>query len=261
MLAAIISLPAFSQDPTTKKLTKKEQKEQDKKEEQAREDAIIRQQEEGTLVFSKQTAGGIQIRTNGYGAFLEIGRKRSPRFANLYIFEITEIKHRKEEKSSGDGFFSNAFVFGKINNFYQAKLGFGQHYIFGQKGNKNGIAVLGIAQTGLSIGALKPYYVQERSTGRDIKYDSKDSLIFLSPSEIAGGSGFTKGWSELEIKPGVYFKTALRFDFGRFNESIHALEIGVSVDYYFSKIPQMAYNEPQQLFVQGHVAYIFGKRK
>ena len=111
------------------------------------------------------------------------------------------------------------------------------------------------------MGWLKPYYVQERSTGNDIKYDSKDSLVFLSPGDIAGGSGFTKGWSELQIKPGVYFKTGLRFDFGRFNESIHALEIGLSVDYYFSKIPQMAYNEPQQLFVQGHVAYIFGKRK
>ena len=128
-------------------------------------------------------------------------------------------------------------------------------------GNKNGIAVLGIVHGGLSVGLLKPYYVQERANGTDIKYDSKDSLDFLDYNKIAGGSGFTKGWNELKIKPGVYLKTALRFDFGRFNESIHALEIGMSVDYYTSKIPQMAYNEPQQLFFQGHVAYIFGKRK
>lgn len=222
---------------------------------------MAKQQEEGVLAFNKQIAGGVQLRTNGYGAFLEIGKARSPRFTNLYVFEITEIKHNKEEKASGDGFFSNSFVFGKINNFYQAKLGFGQQYVFGQKGNKNGVAVLGIAQGGLSTGLLKPYYVKDRTTGNDIKYDSKDSLLFLTPSEISGGSGFTKGWSELKIKPGVYLKTALRFDFGRFNESISALEIGVSLDYYFSKIPQMAYNEPKQLFFQGHIAYVFGKRK
>ena len=65
----------------------------------------------------------------------------------------------------------------------------------------------------------------------------------------------------MKFQPGVYLKTGLRFDFGRFNESIHALEIGLSVDYYFSGVPQMVYNEPKQLFLQGHVAYVFGKRK
>lgn len=257
VLAVVFSFTAFSQDSTSKKLTKQEKKE----EERSRRNALAKQAEEGVLVFSKHSAGGIQLRTNGYGAFLELGRSRSPRFTNLFVFEITEIKHNKEEKSSGEGFFSNSFVFGKINNFYQAKLGFGQQYVLGQKGNKNGIAVLGIAQGGLSVGLLKPYYVQTRDTGEDIKYDSEDSLSFLDRNNIAGGSGFTKGWNELKIKPGVYFKTALRFDFGRYNESIHALEIGVSVDYYFSKISQIAYSEQNQLFFQGHIAYVFGKRK
>lgn len=257
-LAAFIGFHSFAQDSTAaKKVIKKDKKQEQKR----RNAALAKQEEEGVLIFSKQTAGGIQLRTNGYGAFVEIGRARSPRFTNLYVFEITEIKHNKEEKSAGDGFFSNSFVYGKTNNFYQAKLGFGQQYVLGQKGNKNGVAVLGIAQGGLSVGLLKPYYVKSRSTGLDIKYDSPDSVAFLTPSEIAGGSGFTKGWSELKIRPGVYLKTALRFDFGRFNESINALEIGVSLDYYFSKIPQMVYSEPKQLFFQGHIAYVFGHRK
>ena len=223
----------------------------------------MKQEEEGVLVFAKHTAGGVQLRTNGYGAFLELGRSRSARFTNLYALEITEIKHLKEEKSSGDGFFSNSFVYGKINNFYQAKLGFGQQYVFGQKGNKNGVAVLGIVQGGLSVGLLKPYYVQvqDQNGTRDIKYDSKDSALFLSPAYIVGGSGFTKGWSELKIKPGIYAKAALRFDFGRYNESIQALEIGMSLDYYTAKIPQLAYSPQKQLFFQGHVAFVFGKRK
>ena len=257
-LIALIGFNVNAQDTTaTRSVSKKEQKQQDKK----RRNSLAKQEEEGVLSFSRHTAGGVQLRTNGYGAFLEIGRSRSPRFTNLFILELTEIKHPKEEKSMGDGFFSNSFVFGKINNFYQAKLGFGQQYVFGQKGNKNGVAVLGIVQGGLSIGMLKPYYVKLRSGGTDIKYDSKDSLLFISPSEIAGGSGFAKGWNELKIKPGVYLKTSLRFDFGRYNESIHALEVGMSVDYYTSGIPQMVYNEPKKIFFQGHVAYVFGRRK
>jgi hypothetical protein len=260
-LLAFTGLSAFSQSDSTaiKKVIKDEGKQVNTK----RNKVLAKAEEEGVLSFSRHTAGGIQLRTNGYGAFLEIGRARSPRFTNLFVLEITEIKHNKEEKSAGDGLFSNSFVFGKINNFYQAKLGFGQQYVFGQKGNKNGIAVLGIVHGGLSVGLLKPYYVQaeDQNGARDIKYESNDSLLFLSPDNIRGGSGFTKGWSEVKIKPGAYLKTALRFDFGRYNESIHALEIGMSVDFYAGKISQMVYNEPKQFFFQGHIAYVFGKRK
>ena len=261
-LFVVTGFSAFSQQDSSAK--KQPSRQEQKREEQRRRTALARQQEEGVLIFSKQTAGGVQLRTNGYGAFLEIGRARSPRFTNLYVLELTEIKHNKEEKALGDGPFSNSFIFGKINNFYQAKLGFGQQYVFGQKGNKNGIAVLGIVHGGLSLGLLKPYYIQARDqngTARDIKYDSKDSLIFVDPNSVLAGSGFTKGWGEVKIKPGAYLKTALRFDFGRYNESVHALEIGMSVDFYASKIPQMVYNEPKQFFFQGHIAYVFGKRK
>lgn len=257
-VSALISFYSFSQDSAGKKLTKKERK----TDEQKRRNVLLKQNEEGVLYFAKHTAGGVQLRTNGYGAFIELGRSRSARWTNLYAFEITEIKHRKEEKSGGA--LTNAFVYGKINNFYQAKLGFGQQYVFGQKGNKNGVAVLGIVQGGLSVGVLKPYYITPNSQsgiGHDIKYDSKDSVAFLDPFAISGGAGFTKGWNELKVKPGVYLKTALRFDFGRYNESIQALEIGMSLDYYASKIPQLAFSPPANLFFQGHIAFVFGKRK
>jgi hypothetical protein len=183
----------------------------------------------------------------------------------LYLLEITEIKHPKEEKISNTStFFANSFVYGKINNFYQVKLGYGQQYVFGQKGNKNGVAVLGIVHAGLSMGMMKPYYVQvqeQQAGARDIKYDSNDSLSFLDLSRTIGGSGFSKGWSELKFTPGAFIKTALRFDFGRFNETIQALEIGMSVDGYTSAIPQLVFNKPRQLFFQGHIALVFGQRK
>lgn len=259
-LFLLTGFASFAQDSTAKAPTSRERRQQKK----VRSNSLVKQEEEGVLNYTKQTSFGLQLRTNGYGLFFELGRSRSPRFTNLYMIELTEIKHPKEEKvSNANTFFSNSFVYGKINNFYQAKLGFGQQYIFGQKGNKNGIAVLGIFEGGLSMGLLKPYYIQiqEQATGvRDIKYDSKDSVNFLS-GNIIGGSGFTKGWSELKMKPGVFLKTALRFDFGRFNETVQALEIGMSVDAYAAKIPQMVYNDPKQLFFQGHFALVFGHRK
>ena len=262
------SLFSFAQDTTSQsesKATRKEEKRQ-------RRNAIIKQEEEGVLAYNKQNSFGLQLRTNGYGIFYELGRAKSPRSTNLYLIEITEIKHPKEEKSTNtDGFFSNSFVYGKVNNFYQAKIGFGKQYIFGQKGNKNGIAVMGIYQGGLSVGLLRPYYlnIYDDGTERDIKYDSPDSALFLSGANIIGSSGLGKGWSEMKMKPGAFVKTSLRFDFGRFNEQVQAIEIGLSVDAYAKKIEIMAPRDaegfeavkPKQFFFQGHIAFVFGNRR
>ena len=268
-LCLFFFLQSSAQDSTD---TRRSEKETRKEEKRQRQNAILKQEEEGILAYNKQTVFGLQLRTNGYGVFLELGRAKSPRFTNLYLLELSEIKHQKEEKSgTTNGIFSNSFIYGKINNFYQAKLGFGQQYIFGQKGNKNGIAVMGIYQGGLSIGLLRPYYINvndANNKNRDIKYDSPDSLLFLTGG-INGSSGLGKGWSEIKIKPGAFVKGALRFDFGRFNEQVQAVEIGLSVEGYSQKIQIMAPGngqggagvKPQQLFFQGHIAILFGRRK
>ena len=249
----------IAQDRTDKKDKKQEQRQQKRQ----RANSIVKQEEEGVLSYSKQTAFGLQLRTNGYGAFLELGRMRTPRFTNLYALELSEIFSAKEEKvsSNNQNYFGGSFKYGKINNFYQAKLSFGQQYIFGQKGNKNGVAVLGIYQGGLSMGLLKPYYldVDDNGTQKTIKYSQQDSAIFLG--RVLGSAGPGKGWSEVQLKPGAFVKTALRFDFGTYNESIMALEIGMSLDAYASKVRMMVDSDPKQVFFQGHIAIVFGSRK
>ena len=235
-----------------------------KTEKRQRINAIIKQEEEGTLSFRKQTAFGIQLRTDGYGGFIELGRRKSPRFSTTYSLEITEVKHRKEEKSNSvENFFSSSFIYGKINNFYQVKLAYGQQYILGQKGNKNGVAVIALLQGGLDIGLLKPYFLHiQDSSGKDRTisyYDDPQSFVY--PVQIYGSGGLGKGWNELRVRPGLFVKSALRFDFGRYNEAIQALEIGMSIEGFSQKMPIMVFNDPQQLFFQGHIAFVFGTRK
>lgn len=243
--------------------SKKEKKQAKKEEKRQRTNALIRQEEEGVLAYNKQTAFGLQLRTNGYAAFVELGRMKTPRFTNLYSLEISEIFHPKEEKvpSTDQNYFGGSFKYGKINNFYQAKLGFGQQYILGQKGNRNGIAVLGIYQGGISFGLPKPYYLDIDDNGsRSIRYHGADTTDFLS-DRILGASGVSKGWDKLSLKPGAFVKLGLRFDFDSYNETIKALEIGLSVDGYARKIEQMVYAKPSRFFVQGHIGFVFGGRK
>jgi hypothetical protein len=262
VFVACASLSLLAQDSTNISGTRI--KADRKSEKRQRINAMMKQEEEGNLSYTKQSIFGIQLRTNGYGFFYEMGRRSSPRWTTVFTGELTEIKSDKEEKLGGSqNFFGNSFIYGKINNFYQFKLGAGRQYIFGQKGNKNGVAIIGTVQGGFDLGFLKPYYVDiQDSSGLDktISY-YQDSSNFLNPVAFYGSAGFGKGWNELKFKPGLFIKTSLRFDFGRYNESVSAIEIGMSLEAFAQKIQIMALNDPKQLFFQGHIAFVFGKRK
>lgn len=259
-IITLLAITSFAQNKRDERREKKEAKRQKINE-------LVRQAEEGILIYQKQSIFGIQLRTNGYGAFYELGKMKSNRKTNIYRIDITEIKHNKEEKLLGGSFiFGNPYIYGKINNFYPITLGFGQQYIFGQKGNKNGVAVTGIYNAGLSIGLLRPYYLEVEDPAnngetRSIKYSVEDSALFLDQSTIIAGGGFGKGWSEIKVKPGAFAKVGMRFDFGRYNESVSALEIGMSVEAYASKIQIMALQDDKRMFFQGYIAFLFGRRK
>ena len=263
-LLVVLSFSVAAQDSTSRKKTREEKK----AEKRERINAIAKQEEEGALIYAKQSIFAFQLRTNGYGGFYELAKFKTRRKSNTYSIEFTEIKDPKEEKSPANGFFAfnNPYVFGKINNFYQLKLGFGQQYLLGQKGNKNGVAVALIYQAGFSGGFLRPYYldVSDTSADRQIKFNPNnpyDSALFLNIGQIRGSSGLGKGWGEMGFKPGLYAKAALRFDYGRYNEVVSGVEIGVSVDVYTDKIPILLFAEQKQVFLQGHIAILFGKRK
>ena len=260
LFAASSSIFAQTEDKQGRKEARKEAKKK-------KINDLIRQDEEGVLVYSKQSIFGIQLRTNGYGIFYERGKMKSQRNTMLYSLEFNEIKHPKEDKlPNGTGGFSfgNPFVYGKINNFYQLQLGFGMQRILGQKGNKNGVAVSVIYKGGISLGLLRPYYIDVDVSGesRLIKYSpdpETDSLFKYG--FINGGGGLGKGWNEITMKPGAFAKTALRFDFGRFNEVVSGVEVGVSAEFYSSKIPIMLLQKEKQFYYQGHIAIMFGHRR
>ena len=258
LLLFTIALATSAQN-TSRRETKEEKKEARRQ----KINAMSKQSEEGVLIFSKQSIFGLQLRTSGYGAFYELGRMKTNRKTNIYRLDITEIKHPKEEKlPSGGIFFGNPYIYGKINNFYQATFGFGQQYILGQKGNKNGVAVSAIYNAGLALGLLRPYYIDVEDNGqsKSIKYTAEDSSLFLS-GNILGGGGFGKGWSELKVKPGAFVKTAIRFDYGRFNEVVSGIEVGISAEFYSSKIPILLKQKDKQFFYQGYLSILFGRRK
>ena len=253
-------------DPSTK--TKKE-KQAEKKQ---RIDQMIRQEEEGALIYQKQNLFGIKLYSDGWAALYEKGYMKTVNKTNLFSIEFGERKDHKEEKVSkfisGTPFLGNSLVYGKQNNFYFLKLGIGQNYLLGGKGNRNGVAVSAVYNGGVSVGMLKPYYLdvidplnQNQLTIRYMGDKSRNDSLFVDPQAITGGASVFKGFDKMTVKPGLFLKGAVRFDYGRYNELISAVEIGFNTEYYFSDMPIMINNEARKLFSNVFIALEFGKRK
>jgi len=261
-------MTAHAQTPTTSSSAKKE-KQAEKK---ARINEMIRQEEEGALIYNKQTLFGLKLYSDGWAGLIERGYMKTVNKTNLFSIEFGERKDHKEEKvakETGGGFFlGNPLVYGKRYNMMFTKLGVGQSYLLGGKGNKNGVALSAVYNGGIALAFLKPYYlnITDPLTGKaqDIKYEgdgSRNDSLFIDPIAINGGVGFFKGANELKVKPGLFVKGALRFDYGRYNELISAIEAGFNAEYYFADIPIMVNNDPKKFFLNVFVALEIGRRK
>ena len=255
LLAISFSMAAVAQKRDDPKKAKKEEK-------RKRIDALIKQEEEGVIAYRKQTVYGIKLISDGYGAFFEVGRSKSVKKAMLFQFEFSERKHQKEEKQTNPSSPTAPLIYGKLNFFYPVKLGVQQQILLGNKSNKNGVSVSGNLGGGLCIGLLRPYEVEVDKGGERVfvRYDSPDSTLFIN-GPYYGGPNFGTGWKHLKVTPGIYIKPAVRFDYGKMNELVSAIEVGVNAEFYSKKIPQMLYNKQKQFFFSAYFALMFGRRK
>ena len=239
-----------------------ETKQQLQAERKARIDNMAKEEEEGVIAYKKSFIFGVKLLNDGYGAFIEWGRAKSVKKSILYQFEITERKAAKETKQTNPYINSTPFIYGKENFVYPVKLGVQQQLLLGNKANKNGVNVTANYGGGLSLSLLRPYYLQVEKGNNFVfvKYNSPDSSLFLN-GPIVGGPTFGKGWSDLSVTPGLYAKTSFRFDYGRFNEIVSAIEVGITAEYYMKKIPILIQNPKKNFFFSGYIAICFGKRK
>ncbi|MCB0708188.1 MAG: hypothetical protein KDC15_02165 [Chitinophagaceae bacterium] len=244
--------------------TGKSKKQLRKEEKRAKINALIKAEEEGVIAYRKHFAFGVKLITDGYGITFEKGYSKSVKSSTLFQIEISERKHHKEEKQNSPYVASAPFILGKINFFYPVKLGVQKQFLLGNKSNKNGVSVTANFGGGITLGVLRAYEfeIDDNNGRRFIRYDSPDSAIFANPiGRNPSGPGLGKGWNHLKMTPGLYVKPAVRFDYGRFNELVSAIEVGTFAEFYSKKIPQMIGNKENQFFFGAYFSILFGKRK
>lgn len=254
-LACMIAGSLSAQDTAYNSSSRKKS---DKRE---RNNRLLRMEEEGDLIFNKHNIFGIKIATDGYGISFEKGKYKTPTKTLIYQFELNEKKSPKEKRVSND-YVGTSEILYKLNNFYEFKAAIGQEHLIGGKGNKNGVAVTALYTGGVSLGLIKPYYYNvEDSQGNTYQKTLTQLINDTTEYQNNGAAGFTVGWGHLSVKPGLNAKLGMRFDYGRFNQTISAIETGITAEYYFSKIAQVYLVPEKQFFFNAYVTILFGSRK
>jgi hypothetical protein len=223
--------------------------------------------------ISTELSGGLRLNTDGWSIFVDRGKVRSEEresdfFYNLRyaMLEFSEKKHPKEKKTTSTGGGggsegSSSYIFGKVNNFYALKVGFGNRRMIAGKPDPGTVSIHWIYNAGLSIGMLKPYYIKSAS-GEEVKFTDSTRDQFLNGYNIVGSSGLMKGFNEIKIVPGLAVRTGLHFDFAQRErkKSKLAIETGISAEIYTKKIELMANQKAVPYFVNLYLSFQFGRR-
>ncbi|MCF8449538.1 MAG: hypothetical protein K9G49_06660 [Taibaiella sp.] len=233
-----------------------------------------RQSPKGPKPIKKEISFGYRLNTAGWAMYMDYGsvKARSAKTSDMFYnvnfiqFELSEKKSPKQEKivvednSTGT---SSKYVYGKINNFYAVKLGYGFRKMLAGKPDPGSVSIHWSNVLGGSLGLLKPYYLNVYNATSDldvIKYSDVTQSRFLQQQSIIGSAGFGTGLGEIKMIPGGHFKSMLHFDLSANRKSVVALETGVNIEYYSANVPLMLNQEANPYFVELFLAFQFGKR-
>ncbi len=236
-----------------------------------KQQAYAKEVPKGPKPIKHEVSFGYRLHTLGWGLYTDIGNvkaknaKLSDMFYNVNYLQIefSEKKHPKQEKTVVDGNAtgrSGSYIYGKINNFYALKLGYGIRKMLAGKPDPGTVSIHWSNVLGASLGMVKPYYLNVYSDPNAIKYADGSKASFLNQSYIVGAAGFGKGLSEMKMVPGGHFKSMLHFDFSASRKSVMAIETGIDIQYYSEAIPLMANQEAKPLFCDVFLSFQFGKR-
>jgi len=187
-------------------------------------------------VYDREFTGGIIFHNRGYGI----------NFRNLYFndgfdkwgmeFDLAMIRHPKEIKFPSPYFYnsSRSFVYGKLNGLFTLRTGYGRDKVLIDKTDQGSISISWITFGGLSLGFLKPVYLDifKETPQGDLLSTERYNPEVHDYTDIFGQAPFFTGIENSSIRAGIYFKTGFAFDYNWSDKKVTTLEIGAIVDYF-----------------------------
>lgn len=226
------------------------------------------------FLYNKEKVYDFRFHTNkGVGFGYQKGKILTYYKTTFYQIGVSELKHPKEFRQGSDPALTRSYrpyTYGKQNNFFAIRGAYGTKRYFSEKAQRKGVAVGMSYSFGGTLGILKPYYLALRRPYPDQpglsrvvseRYSESNADLFLDDSRIIGASSFFKGFSQIQMRPGINAAIATHLDWGAFDEFLKALEVGLMIDFFPTKLPILVSEENQRLFLNFYCSAQLGKRK
>ncbi len=224
------------------------------------------------VIYNKETSANFTLHTNGFALGINFGKLSKYYLTKYYQIDIGLLKHPKESRQSfRPNLYSGLvrpYIYGKQNHFLLIRGAMGNKRYLSEKARHRGLAVGVVYQGGITLGLLKPYYLDLRYRSdvgagplKSEKYSDENSDIFLDRFSIEGSSGFFKGFDEISIVPGINLKGGVHFAWGAYDQYVKAIEAGIMIDIFSKKVPIMIIEENKPYFINMYITLQLGKRK
>lgn len=210
------------------------------------------------LFYQDEKTTGLRINNNGWGIDYRRGYFHNFKLKTFWELGAYKIKHPKEYKFSSYYALTKTYVYGKLNEVYDVKFGYGRQMSLFSKKEIGTVEVRVIASTGVEMAILKPIYYEvivDFSTFNTIYEKYKPSH---QPGLIYAKAPYTKGISELGVNPGLYFKLGTSFEHSKSEKTVNSLELGIETSLYLKRLEIMAEVNNPRLIVSLFISYRIG---
>ncbi len=222
---------------------------------------------ENMIIYSHERFGHAIAHNLGVGIGYRLGKNINAYNTRFFSGELVTIRSPKQIKTINP-YYSNSrrYVYGKVNDVVIARAGFGYRKLLNGKPYWGGVEVRWIYEAGASVAVEKPYYLFvvkiEQGSGGGYLYNIETEQFDPNTSwdDIYGRAPYTKGLNEINVVPGLFFRSGFSFEFGTIKTRLKAVEAGAMLDFFPSGVTIMSENANQPMFLTLYLAYSFGKR-
>jgi len=214
------------------------------------------------ILYKRERSLDLYLNTDGWGVGYRLGFFKTGYVKRTLDISFSFVRDPKESKfvntAYGD---SKSFIYGKERKMYSLKLLYGKQKDLSNKPYWGGVDIRWLNLFGFNLAIGKPIYLYVVDQLNDgvislERYDKDKHSIY----DILGRGPYVKGLDELELYPGITFKTALNVEYGKIQEKTKAIEAGLIVNAYLYPYNIMAYSEPRFFDFSFYVSFQFGKR-
>ncbi|MEX0813673.1 MAG: hypothetical protein WD048_15755 [Chitinophagales bacterium] len=237
--------------------------------------------ESDEIIYRHEYSVGARLMSNGWQLFFDRSWIKDIENTRSFQIEFGEIRSYTEKKQSPEtpGYRTTSgvdvnrkkFFYGKQNKFFFLRFAYGNKKIIANKAEKNGVRIGLTYMGGITLGLLKPYFLElayevrnqpgEQYLLVNQKYTDVNEDKYLDIYSINGASKFKYGLKEIEPVPGAYVKLGLNFDFASREKIVKMIEAGVMLDVFYKRVPIMVDNDDNKIVnFSAYVSFQIGKR-